>query len=157
RALDVFRGSEIERRSYADQQNSAQMAEQERSAAINRTIGEFRGTITGVIRAVSDNVSRMEATALTLSTVAKEADQQARAVLVSSETTSTNVQTVSGAADQLDGSIREINSQAEEAHRVVHRATEITGNADKMVGQLSAGADRIGDVVMLIKDIAEQT
>jgi methyl-accepting chemotaxis protein len=157
RALDGFRAGEIERRSYADQQSVAQMAEQERAAAINRTIGEFRGTITGVIRTVSDNVSRMEATARTLSTVAKEADQQARAVLVSSETTSTNVQTVSGAADQLDESIREINAQAEEAHRVVHRATEITGAADKMVGQLSAGADRVGDVVMLIKDIAEQT
>jgi methyl-accepting chemotaxis protein len=157
RALEVFRGGEIERRSYAERQSAAQAAEHERGLAISRIIGEFRGTITGVIGAVSNNVSRMEATARTLSAVAKEADEQARAVLVSSETTSTNVQTVAGAADQLDDSIREINAQATEAHTVVHRAAAVTRSADQLVGQLSVGADRIGDVVMLIRDIAEQT
>jgi methyl-accepting chemotaxis protein len=157
RALDVFRGSEIERRSYAALQRASQQKEHEHAVAIERIIHDFRGTITGVIRTVSDNVSRMEATARTLSAVAREADEQARAASVSSETTSTNVQTVAGAADQLGGSIREINAQAAEAHSVVHRATEITRSADHLVGQLSGGADRIGDVVMLIRDIAEQT
>ena len=157
RSLEVFRDGEIERRSYADRQNAAQAAEQEQASAINQIIVDFRGTITGVIRAVSDNVSRMEGTARTLSAVAHEADAQARAASISSETTSTNVQTVAGAADQLGESIREINSQAAQAHSVVHRATEIARSADELVGQLSVGADRIGDVVMLIKDIAEQT
>jgi methyl-accepting chemotaxis protein len=157
RALEVFRGGEIERRSYADRQQAAVAAEHEHTAAINQIIVEFRGTITGVIRTVADNVSRMEATARTLTAVAGEADEQARAASVSSETTSTNVRTVAGAADQLGESIREINAQAAEAHSVVHRATEITRSADNLVGQLSGGADRIGDVVMLIRDIAEQT
>jgi methyl-accepting chemotaxis protein len=157
RAIEVFRDSEIERRSYAEHQRAAQDTEHQHAAAINQIIGDFRGTITGVIRAVSDNVTRMEATARTLSSVAREADQQARAASLSSETTSSNVKTVAGAADQLGESIREINAQAAEAHSVVHRATEIARAADQLVGQLSAGADRIGDVVMLIRDIAEQT
>ena len=67
------------------------------------------------------------------------------------------MRTVAGAADQLGESIHEINAQAAEAHSVVHRATEIARSADNLVGQLSGGADRIGDVVMLIRDIAEQT
>ncbi len=157
RALEVFRDGEIERRSYADRQSKAQAAEHEHAAAINKIIGDFRGTITGVVRTVADNVTRMEATAKTLSAVAHEADEQARAASLSSETTSANVKTVSGAADQLGESIREINAQAAEAHNVVHRATEIARTADQLVGQLSTGADRIGDVVMLIRDIAEQT
>ena len=61
RALEVFRDGEIERRSYADRQSAAQAAEHEHAAAINQIIGDFRGTITGVIRTVADNVSRMEA------------------------------------------------------------------------------------------------
>jgi methyl-accepting chemotaxis protein len=157
RALEVFRHTEIERRSYAERQRATQAAEQQHAAAIGQIIGEFRGTITGVIRTVADNVARMEGTARTLSAVAHEADEQARAASVSSETTSANVQTVAGAADQLGDSIREINAQAAEAQGVVHRATEIARSADKLVGQLSSGADRIGDVVMLIRDIAEQT
>jgi methyl-accepting chemotaxis protein len=157
RALEVFRGSEIERRSYAERQRAAQQKEHEHAVAIETIIHDFRSTITGVIGAVSDNVSRMETTARTLSTLARQADEQARAASASSKTTSSNVQTVAGAADQLGASIREINSQAAEAHGVVHRATEITRTADNLVGQLSAGADRIGDVVMLIRDIAKQT
>jgi methyl-accepting chemotaxis protein len=156
-ALEVFRGGEIERRSFAERQRAAAAAEHEHAAAINQIISEFRGTITGVIRTVAENVSRMEATARNLSAVAHEADEQARAASASSATTSMNVQTVAGAADQLGGSIREINAQAAEAHSVVHRATEIARSADTLVGQLSAGALRIGDVVMLIRDIAEQT
>ncbi|MEA2980580.1 MAG: hypothetical protein QOF09_2403 [Alphaproteobacteria bacterium] len=157
RSLEVFRDGEIERRSYAERQHAAQAAEHEHAAAINQIIGDFRGTITGVVRTVSDNVSRMEATARTLSAVAHEADEQAHAASLSSETTSSNIRTVAGAADQLGDSIREINAQAAEAHSIVHRATEIARSADQMVGQLSVGADRIGDVVMLIRDIAEQT
>lgn len=157
RSLEVFRDGEIERRKYAERQQAAQAAEHEHTAAINQIIAEFRGTITSVIRTVSDNVSRMEATARTLSAVAHEADEQARAASLASETTSANVVTVAGAADELGESIREINAQAAEAHRVVHRATEIARSADQLVGQLSVGADRIGDVVMLIRDIAEQT
>ena len=79
RALEVFRGGEIERRSYAERQQRGPAAEHEHAAAINQIIVEFRGTITGVIRTVSDNVSRMEATARTLTAVAGEADEQARA------------------------------------------------------------------------------
>ncbi len=157
RALEVFRDGEIERRSYADRQNAAQAAEHEHAVAINQIIGDFRGTITGVIRTVADNVSRMEATAKTLSAVAHEADEQAHAASLSSETTSANIKTVAGAADHLGESIHEINARAAETHSVVHRATEIARSADQLVGQLSAGADRIGDVVMLIRDIAEQT
>src|SRR6185369_14856272 len=40
---------------------------------------------------------------------------------------------------------------------VVERAAEIAQNADQLVGQLSTGANRIGDVVKLIRAIAEQT
>ena len=40
---------------------------------------------------------------------------------------------------------------------MVERATEIAQNADQLVGQLSSGASRIGDVVKLIRAIAEQT
>src|SRR4051812_7890507 len=92
-ALEVFRAGEIERRGFAEHQRAAAATEHDHAVAINQIIGEFRGIITGIIRTVFDNVSRMEATARTLSAVANEADEQARAASASSATTSTNVQT----------------------------------------------------------------
>jgi methyl-accepting chemotaxis protein len=157
RSLEVFRAGEIERRSLADRERADQMTQRERAATIDQMIGTFRGEVTTIIRAVGDNVARLEGTARTLSTIACEADQQARAASVSSEATSTNIRHIAGTTDDLDASIREINVQAAEARTVVHRATEIAHSADAMVGQLSSGANRIGDVVKLIRAIAQQT
>ncbi len=157
RSLEVFRAGEIDRRRMADRQHTAQTAQSERSAAIETMVNDFRATVTAVIAAVSDNVSRMETTARTLSSIAAEADNQARAASTSSEQTSSNVRSVAGATEELGASILEISDQAAQANGVVERATEIAQNADELVGQLSSGASRIGDVVKLIRAIAEQT
>jgi len=157
RSLEVFRAGEIERRGMAQRQQAEQGAQRERTAAIEQMIGDFRATVTAVIAAVTDNVSRMETTARTLSSIAAEADSQARAASASSEQTSSNVRSVAGATEELGASILEISDQAAQANSVVERATEIAQNADQLVGQLSNGANRIGDVIKLIRAIAEQT
>ena len=133
------------------------MQQRNRAVTIDQIIGEFRTTVTSAIGTVTENVSRMQDTARTLSSIAHEADLQAHAVGSASEATSTNMRTMAGASDQLDASIREINGQAVQAHSVVQRATELTRSADQLVEQLSAGVDSIGNVVKLIRDIAEQT
>ena len=156
-SLEVFRAGEIERRGLAERERAEQMQQQGRAATIDRIIGEFRTTVTSAIGTVTENVSRMQETARTLSSIAHEADQQAHNVSGASEATSTNMRTMAGASDQLDVSIREINGQAVQAHGVVQRATELTRSTDQLVGQLSTGVNRIGDVVKLIRDIAEQT
>jgi methyl-accepting chemotaxis protein len=157
RSLEVFRGGEIERREMAQRQEAEQAAQRARTAVIERMIGEFRATVTAVIGAVTENVSSMETTARTLSNIAAEADIQARAASSASEQTSSSVQTVAGATEELSASIREISEQAAQANGVVERASAIAQNADQLIGQLSNGANRIGDVVKLIRAIAEQT
>jgi len=157
RSLEVFRAGEIDRRQMAERQEAEQAAQRDRAAGIEHMIGDFRATVTNVIAAVTDNVSRMETTARTLSSIAAEADNQARAASASSEQTSSNVRSVAGATEELGASILEISDQASQANGVVERASEIAHNADQLVGQLSSGAARIGDVVKLIRAIAEQT
>ena len=157
RSLEVFRTGEMERRRLAEREHTTQAAQRERASAIDRIIGEFRAAVTTIVRTVADNVSRMEATARALSTIAHQADEQAHAVSNSSKATSSKVRTVATATDELGASIRAINEQAGQAHDVVRRATDITRSADRLVGRLSDGADRIGSVVKVIRNIAEQT
>jgi methyl-accepting chemotaxis protein len=157
RSLEVFRAGEIERRGFAARQESQQAAQQARAAGIEQMIGDFRATVTAVIAAVADNVSRMEGTARTLSSIAAEAGSQARSASTSSEQTSSNVRSVAGATEELGASISDISEQAGQANRVVERAAGIAQSADQLVGQLASGAARIGDVVKLIRAIAEQT
>ncbi|HXW23676.1 MAG TPA: methyl-accepting chemotaxis protein [Xanthobacteraceae bacterium] len=157
RTLEVFRAGEIERRGFAARQDAEQAAQRRRTATIERLIGDFRATVTAVIATVTDNVSRMEATARTLSGIAGEADNQARAASASSETASSNARGVAGATEELGASIGQISQQAAQANAVVERATEIAQTANRQIGQLTDGANRIGDVIKLIRAIADQT
>ncbi len=157
RSLEVFRAGEIERRGYAARREAEQAAQRERAGAIERMIGEFRAAVTAVIAAVTDNISRMETTARTLSSIAGEADSQARAASNSSETTSSNVRGVAGATEELGTSIGQISEQAAQANAVVERAAEIAETANQQIGRLTDGANRIGDVIKLIRAIADQT
>jgi methyl-accepting chemotaxis protein len=153
----VFRASEIDRRSLSEREHSDQEVQRARASNIELIIAEFRATVTNVIGSVTANVTRMETTAHSLSTIARAADQQARAVGLSSEATSTNVRTVEGATEELGASINEINEKAMQAHAVVQHASVTARSTDELVNKLSAGATRIGDVIKLIQAIAEQT
>jgi methyl-accepting chemotaxis protein len=157
RSLAVFRTGEIERRGFAARQDAEQAAQRQRASAVEQMIGDFRATVTAVIAAVTDNVSRMETTARTLSGIAGEADNQARAASASSETASSNVRGVAGATEELGASIGQISQQATQANAVVERATAIAAGANQQIGQLTEGANRIGDVIKLIRAIADQT
>ncbi len=157
RSLEVFRASEIERRGFAARQDAEQAAQRRRAAAIEQMVAEFRATVTAVIAAVTENVSRMETTARTLSGIAGEADNQTRAASAASETASSNVRGVAGATEELGASIGEISQQAAQANAVVERASGIAHSANQQIGQLTEGANRIGDVVKLIRAIADQT
>jgi methyl-accepting chemotaxis protein len=158
RSLAVFRAAEIERRELLDERARAEAAlQRERTAAIDRVANEFRATFSAVIKAVTDHVERMAATASTLSTIASAADQQARAAAVSSQTTSSNLTSVAGATEELGNSIHEISAQAAEANRIVEDAADTARSADEMVGRLAHDAERIGNVINLIRDIADQT
>ena len=157
RSLEVFRASEIERRDLTQRQSAEQAARQTRAAAVETLIEQFRTSVTQLFRAVADNVAQVEQTAHALSGIARRADHEARAASSATEQTSTNVRSVAGAAEELGSSIREISNRALQAKGVVERAAGITRSADQLVGQLSIGADRIGDVVKLIRSIADQT
>ena len=65
--------------------------------------------------------------------------------------------TVASAAEELLGSIAEISRQVSEAAKVSSQASEETVRTNTMVEGWAKAADKIGEVVRLINDIASQT
>ncbi|MBL8642663.1 MAG: methyl-accepting chemotaxis protein, partial [Rhodospirillaceae bacterium] len=82
---------------------------------------------------------------------------QSTAVAAASEQASTNVQTVAAATEELSSSIQEISRQVAESTRVVSQAVQEATKTKDLVRGLDEAAGRIGRVVALITDIAEQT
>jgi methyl-accepting chemotaxis protein len=157
RSLAVFRAAEIERVGLVQRARSEEASARQRSSAVDQMVSDFRAVVTAAVSAVIDNASRMKATSTTLAAVAEQAGEEARAVSVSSETSSTNVRSVATSAEELGASIRELSNHAAQASQVVDRASSIARTANDRIGQLSTNAGRIGDVVKLIRSIAEQT
>ncbi len=100
-------------------------------------------TVTGLAKSVSESSAEM---------------RSAAAMMEDNATgTSSQSQTVAAAAEQLAASINEITSQVTRATDVAGSAVEETRRSNTMIDGLSKSADRIGDVINLITDIAAQT
>lgn len=70
---------------------------------------------------------------------------------------SANVETAAVAADELSRSISEISRQLTQTSSVVGLATKVARDTDSEIAGLADGAQKIGDVVKLIRNIAGQT
>jgi len=88
--------------------------------------------------------------------MAKTAGQVSSAASASTQTSS-NVQAVAAGAEELAASVSEISRQAADALNISMQAVTQANETSTIVSGLAGAAQRIGDVVKLINNIAEQT
>jgi methyl-accepting chemotaxis protein len=117
----------------------------------------FESSIKGVVETISSSATELEASAQTMTAVADQANERSTAVAAASEEASSNVQTVAAAAEELSASITEIGRQVHQSNSICGSAVEEAKHVNATVQNLAEGAQRIGEVVALINDIADQT
>ncbi|WP_193171048.1 methyl-accepting chemotaxis protein [Nisaea nitritireducens] len=103
----------------------------------------FEEGVKRAVEAVSSSAGDMEVTAQSLAANAEQTNQQTA--------------TVSSATEELSASVGEIARQISESTRAVGSAVDAAGKSEKMVSDLLAAAQKVGEVTMIIADIAEQT
>jgi methyl-accepting chemotaxis protein len=134
---------------------------EENKAAYDRklaTLAEtFEAKIGPLVGSVTTQATTLKETAATMSTAAERTDSQAATVAVAAEQASVNVQTVATATEELHSSVSEISRQVGHSTQVTSAAVEAAQRSNVTVQGLSAAAQKIGDVVKLISDIASQT
>jgi methyl-accepting chemotaxis protein len=74
-----------------------------------------------------------------------------------SEQATANVQTVAAATEELAASIRQIGHEVAQSAKIANKAVRDTQRTDAAVQTLMVGAQKIGEVVTLIQNIATQT
>lgn len=157
KAVVVFRDAMIERERLEGESAQSAAERRARQQNVDALIETFRGDIQTVVEAVSSNAGSMTHAATTLTKVAANTDQQATSAASASEEASANVQTVAAAAEELSASITEISRQVEKTTQIVGDAADHAQNTNTQVEQLAETANKIGNVISLIQDIAEQT
>lgn len=132
-------------------------ADAERRLLLEGIASGFESAVGGVVDQVGRASGDLRSTAQSLSAASEQALAQSSAVAAASEQASANVQTVASAAEELTSSISEISRQVHEASSVAGRAVGDADRAAAQIRELSASAQKIGEVVELISTIAAQT
>ncbi len=134
-----------------------QQAEEDRRSLLLSLSESFEKNVLKYVDSVASASGNLTNSAGNLSTTAEETSRQATSVSSGAFEASANVQTVTSSASDLAISISQISKLVQEATAIFDDiSTEARQTNDRMKA-LSKAAQKIGDVVNLINDIAAQT
>jgi methyl-accepting chemotaxis protein len=156
-AVDIFKQNMIRAEGLATEQGAEQASKTRRQAAIERHIVIFQTAVSVSLDTLAKAASEMQTTSQGMSDTAEETSMQASTVASAAEQASVNVQTVATATEELSASVGEIARQVTQSTKIAGQAVEQAVRTNETVLGLSAAAQKIGDVVKLISDIAGQT
>jgi hypothetical protein len=140
----------------AEEERAASQVQQQR-AAIDEAIASFRPQAERLLSSVSGSATAMRSTASALLGSSDQTSQRATSAMRAFNEASVNVETAAVAADELSRSIGEISRQLIHTSNVVGLATNEARSTDGEIAGLASRAQKIGDVIKLIRNIAGQT
>ena len=157
-AVQVFKDNAIEmERVKAQQQETERLAAEDKKRSMNELASSFEAKVGALVQSLSAAATEMESTAGSMTSLADQGNSKAMSVATAAEQTSANVQTVATATEELSASIQEISQQVANSARIANQAVDDARSTDSVVQDLAVGAQKIGEIIQLINDIAGQT
>jgi methyl-accepting chemotaxis protein len=150
---NALRVRDLEQAEAAAQQRAAD----ERRTAMQGLADDFERSVNGVVQSVTSSAAGMQATAESMTGLARDASSRAMTVSEASQKASGNAGTVAAAAEELASSVAEISRHVTQSTEIANRAVDDAERTNATVQVLSSGAEKIGEVVQLIHTIAAQT
>ncbi|HVO01110.1 MAG TPA: methyl-accepting chemotaxis protein [Candidatus Cybelea sp.] len=155
--MQVFKENLVRNREMQAREMAEQVARARRAQAIETLTENFDRAATQVLRTVSDAATELQTTATSMTATAEETARQATVVASASEETTASVQTVAASTEELTASIHEIGGQVSNQTSIVGEAVAQANETNGKVQGLADAAQKIGDVVRIISEIAGQT
>jgi methyl-accepting chemotaxis protein len=146
--------TDVTQQRVAEKERDSLRQREERRAATDAAIASFRARVENMLMTVGQSAAAMKTAAKTLLTTSDHTLQRAEGAVRGSNEASANVETAAVAAEELSASI---SLQLAQANEVVSKAAAVATATNNDIAAVARVAQRIGDVVKLIQDIAEQT
>jgi methyl-accepting chemotaxis protein len=156
-AVQVFKDTMIGARRLAEEQAEAGKAREAHARHVETLARDFESAIGRLTGAVASAATEMETTAGAMLLTADQTGRRSATVAAAAEQTSANVQSVAMATDVLTDSVNEISRQVAQSAKIAGKAVADARQTDATVQTLMADAQKIGDVVTIIQNIASQT
>ncbi|WP_372089098.1 methyl-accepting chemotaxis protein [Tistrella mobilis] len=157
KAVETFRDGMIRADRLAAEQEQSRAAEEGRRRRREDLTEGFVSRIATIVATLSGASEQVRGSADGLARTADDQSARSTTVAAAAEEASANVQTVATASEELAASIREVGARTVETADVTRAAVRQAEATDGTVQELAASARKIGDVIELIQQIAEQT
>jgi methyl-accepting chemotaxis protein len=158
KAIDVLREHSAEAaRLVAEEARLKAGAADERRVAMAKLADAFEASVKCAVEGIASSATGMEASANSMTSAAATSDSQTVAAATAAAQTSVNVGTVATATEELSASIQEIARQVSHSTEIASGAVAEAERANTVMSGLAESAKSVGEVVMLINDIAQQT
>jgi methyl-accepting chemotaxis protein len=156
-AIRVFKQAAIDNAEMTATRAKEQALRDRRQKAMDAHTRDFGESISGVMRQLMGAAGKMDEAARQMSAAAKETLGSASDAVDRADSSSRDLNTVAVAAEEMSASIDEIAKQVAHVTVAVSQAVGRAVVTDAKVAGMAETAERIGEVVRLITDIAGQT
>ena len=158
RTVEVFKAN-AQAKLWAETQTRAneEQAKQDRKMMLNEMAARFQTDVSHIVQDVAEASHAMEDSSEALTIIAQQVSTQALTVSSASQQAAVNVQSVAAATEELSSSVSEISRQVSQSADITKAAVHEANETNAIVGNLAEAANRIGEIVSLINDIASQT
>lgn len=156
-ALQVFKETAIEAETANKAREADAEAARKRASHMASTTEAFTTRINAVLQQLTSAGDTLRGTANAMSGIASETNDKASAASDLSAQTSSNVDMVAAATEELSASIQEVSVQIAHTSTQADNAKTEASRASGTINELHDGAAKVGEVVKIISEIAEQT
>lgn len=156
-AVAIFKDNKIEADRLALATRREQEAKESRRLAMDRLTAEFGAGVGEILAVVGQAADTMATTAEQLSRGAGTTTRRTTDAATAADLAARNVGEVAAATDQLTHSIQAIVQEVGRSSTISRDAVNRAREADGLVAGLADAVQRIGEVTVLIHQIASQT
>ncbi|UTW52277.1 chemotaxis protein [bacterium SCSIO 12827] len=148
--------AEVERLSQERERLEHEGQEERRKLLLDMAT-RFERQVGPIMVNVNDHARSMSDVSKSLTDLAAQALSHSTDTAAAIEQATGNVQTVASATEEMTASMAEVSSQVGRAHDVAQEASRKARETDQTMVRLKDAAAKIGNVMEMINDIAEQT
>lgn len=157
RTVQVFKENAIERMRLAHSQSAENEQRSQRVSRLEDLIARFETTVFTALDNLDQSNGELRQTSQSMEQAADDVADQSMNAEDAMRTAAENVMAAARSAEDLSQSISEISGQTRQSTVVAQQAAQSASSTVSTMRELSSAAERIGEVMGLIRDIANQT
>ena len=157
RTVQVFKDNAIRLDKMMSEARAAEQKAEASSREMRALSDRFEREVAGVVSSVATAATELQQLSTALASSADQTVARSTEVASAAEQATDNAGAVAAAAEELGASIGEISRQVNESTTISEEAVSEASHASKVMGELASSSAKIGEIVVLIEEIASQT